>query len=195
MKEANRIKLFGLSTHLAERDLDKIEKDFDLDLGRSSVSSDYKDLQYYPQFDERIRREAATMAAHYELFFSLEKSIRSLIAETLRDNHGSSWWDVADVIPSSVKTEVQSNMRREIDQAVAPRSTEEIDYTTFGQLGDIVRHRWEDFDDIFNSQKAFTKVMGSLNVLRGPIAHCSPLPESEVIRLRTTLEDWFRLMS
>lgn len=42
--------------------------------------------------------------------------------------------------------------------------------------------------------KAFTKVMGNLNLLRGPIAHCSPLAEDEVVRLRLTLKDWFRLM-
>jgi Family of unknown function (DUF5343) len=36
--------------------------------------------------------------------------------------------------------------------------------------------------------------MTSLNVLRGPIAHCCPLAEDEVARLRLALKDWFRLM-
>lgn len=36
--------------------------------------------------------------------------------------------------------------------------------------------------------------MNSLNLLRGPIAHCSPLAEDEVVRLKLTLKDWFRLM-
>lgn len=36
--------------------------------------------------------------------------------------------------------------------------------------------------------------MANLNVLRGPIAHCSPLAEREVLRLQITIEDWFGLM-
>jgi hypothetical protein len=47
---------------------------------------------------------------------------------------------------------------------------------------------------MFSSQKAFTKIMTSLNMLRGPIAHCCPLAEDEVVRLQLTVKDWFRLM-
>jgi hypothetical protein len=35
--------------------------------------------------------------------------------------------------------------------------------------------------------------MANLNMLRGPIAHCSPLAEDEVLRLQLTVRDWFRL--
>jgi hypothetical protein len=85
-------------------------------------------------------------------------------------------------------------MQRELDSAVTLRSDFEIDYTTFGELGEIVRSNWSSFDAIFSSQKAFTKIMTSLNMLRGPIAHCCPLAEDEVVRLRLTLRDWYRLM-
>jgi len=66
--------------------------------------------------------------------------------------------------------------------------------TTFGELGDIVRANWQRFSDTFNIEKAFSKVMTNLNLLRAPIAHCSALAEDEVVRLRLTLADWFRLM-
>lgn len=42
--------------------------------------------------------------------------------------------------------------------------------------------------------KAVERVMGNLSVLRGPIAHCSPLADDEVVRLKLTVRDWFRLM-
>lgn len=192
MTVGEKIKLFQLSTQMAERDLDAVEASFDLSLQRKQPDS--KDEAFYPQIDLRIRKEAADMAAHYEVFYSLEKSIRGLIQETLAEKHGAHWWDADGIVPDPIRQEVKQNMQRELDHAVAPRSNEEIDYTTFGQLGDIVRHRWEDFD-IFNSKKGFNKVMTSLNVLRGPIAHCCPLPKSEVVRLNSTVEDWFRLMS
>jgi hypothetical protein len=85
-------------------------------------------------------------------------------------------------------------MQRERDSGVTIRSEFAIDYTTFGELGEIVRSNWTHFDAIFSSQKAFSKIMTSLNTLRGPIAHCCPLAEDEVIRLRLTVKDWFRLM-
>lgn len=194
MKNEETIKLFGMSHQMVERELDKIEIKYQLDLGRELQNDEDRDDQFYPQFDYAVRKEAALMASHYELFYCLEKSIRALIREILATKLGANWWNTLDVIPDPIKQEVTENIQREIDSAIASRSTEEIDYTTFGQLGEIVRHNWDSFSDIFNSKKAFTKVMTSLNLLRGPIAHCSPLPPSESVRLKTTVEDWFRLM-
>jgi hypothetical protein len=85
-------------------------------------------------------------------------------------------------------------MERERDSGMTIRSTDKLDYTTFGELGDIVRANWQVFGDTFNSEKAFTKIMNNLNLLRGPIAHCCPLAEDEIARLKLTLKDWFRLM-
>ena len=86
-------------------------------------------------------------------------------------------------------------MKRELESGVTARSLEKIDYTSFGELGDIVRANWTIFVDTFNNEKAFNKVMHNLNLLRGPIAHCCPLAEDEIVRLQLTIGDWFRLMS
>jgi Swt1-like HEPN len=67
-------------------------------------------------------------------------------------------------------------------------------FTTFGELGEIIKAHWEIFGSVFSSQKAVERVMGMLNSLRGPIAHCSPLAEDEVVRLQLAVRDWFRLM-
>jgi len=48
-------------------------------------------------------------------------------------------------------------------------------FTTFGELGEIIKANWDILGDTFNSKKGVEKVMANLNVLRGPIAHCSPL--------------------
>jgi hypothetical protein len=86
-------------------------------------------------------------------------------------------------------------MLREAESGVTPRSSERIDYTTFGELSDIVRANWGTFSDTFNNEKAFGRIMASLNILRGPIAHCSPLAPDEVVRLGLAVSDWFRLMA
>jgi methionine synthase II (cobalamin-independent) len=168
-----------------------VEQSIPIDLGRAEARDD-KDEDYYPQFAQALRSEAATMSKHYEVFYCLEVSIRRLIAETLEGAHGKAWWDTT--VPQTVRDNAKANMQREIDSAVTLRSEHDIDYTTFGELGEIVRTNWASFDAIFSSQKAFTKIMTSLNMLRGPIAHCCPLAEDEIVRLRLAVKDWFRLM-
>jgi hypothetical protein len=156
---------------------------------------DAADLEtiYYPQFTASVRAEAASMSSHYETFYCLEKTIRVLVADTLEAAHGENWWQ-SDRIPPNVKSEVTSRIQKEIDSGVTRRSLDELDYTTFGELSVIIISNWDVFGGLFNSRKAVEKVMGSLNTLRGPIAHCTALAQDEVVRLRLTVADWFRLM-
>ena len=192
MSIEDKIKLFGMSHQMLQKDLDRVEQTYGLDLQREPSAQSDLDETYYPQVDEVVRKEAAEMAIHYRLFYCLEKSIRQLVKEKLEAEHGSDWWNTT--VPATIRKNAEDNQQKEIDSGVTPRSTELIDYTTFGELGEIVRTNWMTFNDTFNSQKAFTKIMNSLNVLRGPIAHCSPLAPDEVVRLKITLSDWFRLM-
>jgi len=182
-----------MSNQMAERSLDYVENDLRLDLERDFDPEQDKDEEYYPQFDHAIRTQARDMAVHYELFYCLEVSIRNIIKEKLRSEIGEDWWEKSE-IPDHVRKNVSDNIQREIDSAFTQRADDEIEYTTFGELGEIVRKNWDKFGDLFNSQKAFNRVMNSLNLLRGPIAHCSPLAEDEIVRLKLTVGDWFRLM-
>lgn len=189
----DRIKVFAISNQMAERALDVVEREFDVNLGRDLSCGGDEDDRYYPQFDRYIRRTAKEMSAHYDLFYCLEVSIRSLIKEKMRAELGVDWWNKAD-IPDGIRKNVKDNMQRDIDSGFTQRSEDELDYTTFGELAEVVRKNWSQFGDLFNSDKAFNRVTHSLNLLRGPIAHCSPLAEDEVLRLRLTVRDWFRLM-
>lgn len=190
MSIEDRIKLFGMSHTLVESDLDKAEKSLSLDLQRHPIEN--KDDQYYPQFELSLRNDAHRMASYYELFYCLERTIRSLVAETLQAQYGDNWWALR--VPENVRKNANENIQREIDSGVTIRSENEIDYTTFGELGEIVRANQTEFGALFSSLKAFNKIMNSLNMLRGPIAHCCPLAEDEVMRLTLTVKDWFRLM-
>lgn len=186
----NIVKLFGITNQFAEFDLDRVEKEFQIDLGRKKHKAD-KDNIYYPQFELEVRKEAKEMAKHYEIFYCLEKSIRDLLSTTLEAT-GETWWN--DKVPQNVKDEVKKRIQREKDSGVTVRSDEPIDFTTFGELGEIIKSNWVIFQTIFNSIKAVENVMSQLNTLRGPIAHCSKLAEDEVLRLQITVRAWFRLM-
>lgn len=117
------------------------------------------------------------MAPLYEVVYSLESSMRAFVGDLLSAAEASNpWWDTARV-PAQIKREAESRRKRELDTGMTPRSTEPLDFTTFGELGEIIKANWDVFGSIFSSIKAVEAVMARLNSLRGPIAHGSPLAE------------------
>lgn len=187
----NIVKLFGITNQFAELDLDRIEESLGIDLGRKRKVIE-KESTYYPQFEAEIRKEAKLMSEHYEIFYCLEKSIRDFISTTLETPPGTLWWD--SKVPPIVKEEVRKRIQKEVDSGVTLRSKEPLDFTTFGELGEIIKANWDVFGSIFKSLKAVEKVLSNLNTLRGPIAHCSMLAEDEELRLQLSVRDWFRLL-
>jgi len=190
-----KVKSFGMTNMLIENDLDSIEKEFDISLReKEDSSSTSKEIEeaYFPQFDEALRKEANYMAKNYELFFCLEKTIRNQISSLLEDTHDENWWNDT-VIPQHIVGEVKKRIQREREAGTTPRSTEPLDYTNFGELGEIIKKNWSLFASVFSNIKAVEKVMFNLNTLRNPIAHCSMLAEDEKLRLELSLRDWFRL--
>lgn len=192
MNRIEKIKLFAMANSMAEYHLDKIEEEFDIDLGRKS-QKEVQRKDFYLQFATELRREAKSMSKHYEVFYCLEKSVRSLISELMEEIYGSDWWE--EKVGEAIKNNVKSNIKREEDSGFTIRSDEKIDYTTFGELSQIVISNWEAFEELFKrGKRSFQKIMTHLNQLRGPIAHCCPLAEDEIVRLELTVKDWFRLM-
>lgn len=178
---------------MLEHDLDKVENEYAIDLQRGRVDASEPDADYYPQIEQAIRSEASSMAPQYEVFYSLERTIRSFVSDVLT-TADKDWWEDVDRLPPGIKKETEKRMKREKDSGYTPRSSEPLDFTTFGELGEIIGFNWDLFGGILSSKKAVEKVMNSLNLLRGPVAHFSPLAEDEVLRLRITVRDWFRLM-
>jgi Swt1-like HEPN len=191
MHPEEKIKLFVLSNSLAEDGLDNVENLLGVDLGRKEKEI-IKEQDYYAQFDLQFRLEAKEMARNYEIFYCLEKSIRSLIVEIMKESYSDNWWELK--VREDIKRNVESNIKREIESGFTERSELKIDYTTFGELTSIVQDNWDAFTSLFKNPKAFSKIMASLNQLRGPIAHCCPLAEDEIVRLNLAVKDWFRLM-
>jgi Swt1-like HEPN len=76
-----------------------------------------------------------------------------------------------------------------------PRSDQMIDYSTFGELGEILKANAATFGDMFRDLNAVQKILSNLNTLRGPVAHCKVFAGDEVTRLFLGLSDWFRQMS
>ncbi|MFA6430317.1 MAG: Swt1 family HEPN domain-containing protein [Candidatus Paceibacterota bacterium] len=191
MNDESNIKLFVLANSLTENNLDMVEHNHNIDLGRKEQAPT-KEQDYYAQFDSVFRKEAREMSKHYEVFYCLEKSIRNLVVQLMFEKYGENWWE--DKVKEDIKNNVKDNIQKEIESGFTERSQSNIDYTTFGELTEIVKNNWEAFSGLFRDVKAFSKIMSSLNQLRGPIAHCCPLAEDEAVRLNLVVKDWFRLM-
>lgn len=132
------------------------------------------------------------MSNNYAIFYCLENSIREILIQRLEEQHGEDWWNLA--VPEVVRNNAEKNRKKEWSSGVTPRSSELIDYTNFGELGEIIKINWQVFGDMFRDARAVEKVLAMLNTLRAPIAHCKSLAEDEELRLHLGLRDWFRQM-
>lgn len=191
----NALKLLGISNQMLHYELDKIEKTYDIDLNHQEDTANDLDETYYPQFESEVRKRAKEMSKHYEAFYCLEVSIRTLITEMLLEKAGVAWWENEQIVPKVVQDGVKMRVQKELDSGISRRSDDAIDYTNFGELGEIIKKNLDVFGSIFNSPKGVERVLASLNTLRGPIAHCSVLAEDEILRLKLSVRDWFRLMN
>ena len=187
------VRSFGMSGLLLTDDLKGVEEQFGVELGHVSRVAAAPEEDYYTQFELAVRNEAAEMSAHYRVFYCLETSIRKLITETLFEAHGAAWWD-SGCIPENIALDVKNRIKTEIESGVTQRSDAHIDYTTFGELSNIIGKNWDLFTTIFKNRQAVDRIMKNLNILRGPIAHCCPLADDEIVRLRLSIRDWFRMI-
>jgi hypothetical protein len=186
------VELFVLKCAAIERDLRNSLGQFD-ETALSRIEADRSLADYVKQFDLQNRLRAKKMSQYYELFYMLENDIRRIIADTLEDVHGANWWTVC--VDQPIKDEVERNKKREAEAGISLRSDADIDYTTFGQLGDIIKRNWVNFAGMLSNQSALSRVVFQLNMLRAAIAHCGVLADDEVDRLKLTIKDWFRVLA
>lgn len=191
--QAERLQLMHVSRQLLRAEMQDLEARFDLDpISPLLEQTTTEEEGYYLQFSAETRRQAHEMSQYYRVFYCLENSIRELVESQMEAAHGENWWD--DRVPDNIKAAVKGNKQREQDNGVTLRSAHPIDYTTFGELSEIIKNNWDIFGATFNSKRGVEKVLSGLNVLRGPIAHCAMLAEDEVTRLHISVRDFYRLM-
>lgn len=144
-------------------------------------------------FPVALQKEAREMSKHYEILYCLEKTMRNIVIEIMVEKYGNNWWD--ERIDPMIKSKVAKNREFELNTGYTKLSENDIDYTTFGDLRQIIEANWMVFDGKFKNKIAFKNIMYALNQLRGPIAHCNYLPEDEVTRLNLKVKDWSRLIN
>lgn len=190
------IELFMLKNAVATGDLRKNIRNLKIENVKSNIEvvTDALVHDYLQQVDYEIIRDAERMSEFYKIFYALENDIRNFIEGALEESKGDKWWE--ECVPQVVRDNARKNQEREASEGLPPRSERLIEYTTFGELGEIVRENWELFSGMFSnaSKNRVLRVLNRLNLVRGPIAHCNFLPEEEAIRLKLAVRDWYKLM-
>lgn len=186
------IRAFGMSGIQIVTNLSDIEAQHSIQVGHTQKNRKISD---YKQFEASLRAEAARMSELYEIFYCLENSIRRLVMEAMEESsEGANWWD-SELVSTGIRNEVKSRQKKETESVATIRSEDPIDYTTFGELSQLITDNWILFEPVFQSKKAVSTLMNQLNTLRGPIAHCNPTNEIEYDRLKLAVRSWFDLMS
>lgn len=196
MTDKRTVELFVLKNAAISAELKKALGEHNISSAKSEVelATDRLVDDYIGQISYEIRANAERMAEFYKIFYMLENDIRLLIADALETAAGINWWD--EKVPQVVRENVKRIQDREAGEGLAPRSDRKIDYSTFGELGEIIKENWDIFAGIFPGvdKNRVLRVVNRLNLVRGPIAHCGVLTEDEIVRLKLTVRDWYKLM-
>jgi len=188
---ADNLKLFGMHNLMLESELNKLESNgIQIEHARTIRKAEVVDVEL---FETDILQEARKMADFYVLYYSLENSIRRLIAERLAEKHGGTWWK--DRVPEALQKEVEKKQKDERDTTMSIRSEDPLSYTNFGELIGIFDANWADFADTLRSQKAMQQILSQFNKIRNVVAHSCELNEDEIARFKLLVKDWFRIQS
>lgn len=142
-------------------------------------------------FSPRIIHQANKMSSIYVVFFCLENSVRELIMDRLAERHGVDWWE--NCVPNKIKESVAKlKDNEEKNRYHSQRSVSSIGYTMFGNLAQIIVHRWDDFSDLFPTQAWVNSRFTDLEMSRNIIMHTGVLPDSEIDRIESICRDWIR---
>ena len=131
---------FGMSNLRLENSLKQVERNLKISLRARQPTDGQIDKRYYPQFEAQLRHMAEQMAEYYQVFYCLENSIRTLVSSRLSEGKGPGWWD--ECVQPRIRQDVSDRIQRELDMAVSVRSPNPIDYTTFGELQQIISVNW-----------------------------------------------------
>lgn len=143
------------------------------------------------EFSADIRQAAMQSLPAFLAFFCLENAIRELVVDRLRENHGSDWWQ--SCASQKLKDRVIQRQTKEgSNRWHVQRGANEIYYTDFGDLLDLMIGHWADFEDLFPDQHWVAGRLNDLENSRNIIAHSNLLDERERARIRMYLQDWLR---
>jgi hypothetical protein len=187
MNELDRIYAFAFRGLLADESLDAagrasplLAADLDAVLeGKLSLGS----------LDETLVIQARRMAVVFIAVAAFENGARKLVEKVLLDAHGIDWW--LNKVSQKIRDKAES--RRTDEEKFkwhTPRGQSPIHYTDFGELANIIRQNWQDFEPHVPSLEWVDSIFDVIERSRNVIMHSGQLAERDIERVGINIRDW-----
>jgi hypothetical protein len=178
---------FLMRALLTEQSLDEF-REFDKARGSVSVQNLERDLGLSSLDSDEVAR-SQKMATVYTAISAFENSARDLVKQVLVEKGGEDWWN--SCVSARVRAKAESRQAEEAKfRWHTHRGSEHLDYTDFGELGNIIENNWDVFEPHFHSLTWVKNLFDILERSRNVIMHSGQLEETDVVRIGVHLRDW-----
>ncbi len=134
---------------------------------------------------------ARANAVVYTAIAAFENSVRTLVVKTLMEKFKEEWWEKG----ASNGIRERAQKRLEDEQLVrwhAQRGQDPINYTTFGDLKNVMQNNWDAFEDLIGSLPWASGIFDVVERSRNVIMHSGMLEREDIERLGVNIRDWVK---
>ena len=134
---------------------------------------------------------AKSMSVVYTAIAAFESSVRSLVTKTLVEKYKEEWWEKG--ASNGVRDRAQKRMEDEQNAKWhAQRGQDAINYTTFGDLKNIMQNNWDAFEDLIGNLAWASGIFEVIERSRNVIMHSGSLEREDIDRLGVNIRDWVK---
>jgi hypothetical protein len=140
--------------------------------------------------DVHVAKARAT-AIVYAAIAAFENSVRALVTKTLIERFKEQWWDQG--VTANIRDRAQKRMEDErTAKWHAQRGQDPINYTTFGDLKNIMQNNWDAFEDLIGTLQWVSGIFDVIERSRNVIMHSGNLEPEDIERLGVNIRDWVK---
>jgi hypothetical protein len=134
---------------------------------------------------------AKAMAVVYTAIAAFENSVRSLIVKTLIEKFKEEWWEKG--VAKGIRERAEKRLKDE-EQVKwhAQRGNDPINYTTFGDLKNVMQNNWDCYEDLIVSLPWVSGIFDVVERSRNVIMHSGTLEREDIERLGVNIRDWIK---
>jgi hypothetical protein len=141
--------------------------------------------------DDLLVVNARATAIVYAAIAAFENSVRALVVNTLMEKFQEEWWEKG--VSHSIRERGQKRMEDEqIAKWHTQRGQDPINYTTFGDLKNIMHNNWDAFEDLVGSLAWASSIFDVIERSRNVIMHSGMLEREDIERLGVNIRDWVK---
>lgn len=134
---------------------------------------------------------AKAMAVVYTAIAAFENGVRSMVVKTLIEKHKEEWWEKG--VSKGIQERAENRMKGEQNvKWHAQRGQDPVNYTTFGDLKNIMHTNWDAFEDLIGNLAWAAGIFDVIERSRNVIMHSGMLEKEDIERLGVNIRDWIK---